>query len=215
MDTHLYYLPLFFQTAQSQSASQSGVRLLPYLLTMVVATIIGGMGVSVIHYYVPLIVVGAAGFTVGSGLLHTLNTTSQTSQWVGFEVLTGLGFGLCVQLPYTAVRLALSKQDFPIGGSLIVFFQALGGATGISIAQNILASRLTAELQVTPGIKNATAIVEAGAGQIAAASPEGLIDQVIQAYGVAISDALLLPVAGAALAFMCSLGFEWKRVTKP
>ena len=50
------------------------------------------------------------------------------------------------QIPCTAVQVVLSESDVPSGTALMVFSQALGGALTISIAQNVLSSRLSEQL---------------------------------------------------------------------
>lgn len=44
---------------------------------------------------------------VGTGLLTTIGPGSTTIQWAGFLVVSGLGLGLGMQQPYTAVQVVL------------------------------------------------------------------------------------------------------------
>lgn len=46
--------------------------------------------------------------SIGTGLLSTIGLTTETARWAGYMVLTGIGIGIGVQLPYTAVQ-AISK----------------------------------------------------------------------------------------------------------
>ena len=105
---------------------------------------------------------GASILTVGCGLIQTLHATSSTAHWFGYEVLTGIGFGMAFQIPYTVVQVVLPAKDLAVGNALIVFFQALGGALAVSIGQNILSKTLLTELTKFDS-EDAARIVAAGA----------------------------------------------------
>ena len=59
--------------------------------------------------------VGSAIFTIGAGLLHTLQVGSGTGIWIGYQILTGVGAGASVQIPFIAVQVVLSAKDMPTG----------------------------------------------------------------------------------------------------
>lgn len=122
IDTHIYYLPLYFQAVDGTSASTSGVRILPYLATMIVAAVVSGSCISLFGYYVLFMIFGSALFTVGSALLHTLGANSGLVHWVGYQLLSGIGFGMASQIPYSALHVVLDVKDLPTGNALIVFF---------------------------------------------------------------------------------------------
>jgi len=58
---------------------------------------------------------GAAIFTVGAGLLQTLKVDSSAGRWIGYQILTGIGAGAGVQIPFIAVQVVLSAKDMPTG----------------------------------------------------------------------------------------------------
>ena len=86
---------------------------------------------------VPLIVLEAAIMVAGSALIHTLTVQGGPAQWIGYQLLTGIGFGLGFQVPFIAVQVVLGADDIPTGNALTIFFQARGCALAFSIAQNI------------------------------------------------------------------------------
>ncbi|KAM3155704.1 Aspyridones efflux protein [Botrytis cinerea] len=213
IDTHIYYLPIYFQAVRGTTAEQSGIRMLPYLGSNILATIVSGASVSRFGYYVPFMWMCGIIFTAGCGVLHTLGRFSTTAQWAGYEVLTGFGFGIGFQVPYTAVQIVLPTEDVPIGNSLPVFSQALGGALAISIAQNILTNTLSQELKMIPGL-DSSEIIALGAKNLTSTVPSEYLDGVLDAYTYALSRTLILPIAAAGMAFVCSLGMEWRKVEK-
>ncbi len=101
---------------------------------------------TVVGYYTPFIWFGTALFTVGSGLIYTLKVDSPAGRWIGYQILAGAGSGGAVQLPFIATQAVLPAKDMPTGNSLAIFFNSLGGAISISIAQNIFSNTLVKEL---------------------------------------------------------------------
>ena len=212
IDTHIYYLPFYFQAAKGTTAEGSGIRFLPYLLSVFVMAIAAGTFVTRFRHYAPLMSVGAAITAIGSGLLHTLDPGSGTAQWIGYQIITGTGFGMGFQIPYTAVQVVLNESDIPSGNALMVFFQALGGALAISIAQNVLSSSLNAQLSKAGIGDSATGPV--GATHIASKVQPQLRGEVRWAYSHALSATLILPIVSSGIAFLLGLGMENRSLSK-
>lgn len=64
--------------------------------------------------------------SVGAGLLTTLQVDTGEGKWIGYQVLYGIGLGLCFQVPNLAAQTVLPKNDVTIGLSLMLFESALG-----------------------------------------------------------------------------------------
>lgn len=210
IDTHIYYLPLYFQSVSGQSPSSSGVRLLPYLGTMIVTAAISGTLVTRFKHYVPFMNAGSTIFTIACGLITTLRVGSGAEHWVSYQLLAGVGFGMAFQIPYSALHVVLDTISLPIGNSLLVLFQALGGALAVSIAQNILGNQLLHRLEENFSTHDAALIIAAGPTKIVEAVPSSQVPIVVEAYSYALSRMHMLPVAAAGMSFVCSLGMEWR-----
>ncbi|KAL9626351.1 MAG: hypothetical protein Q9204_007375, partial [Flavoplaca sp. TL-2023a] len=201
IDTHIYYLPFYFQAVQNTSAQGSGTRLLPYLISVFTTALATGILITTFGYYVPLMWLGAALLTTGCGLIQTLHVGSPTVHWFGYQVLTGMGFGMAFQIPYTAAQVVLAAEDLPMGNALVVFFQALGGALAISIGQNVLSSSLHSQLAQIPQV-DPKRVINDGATRIVSSVVPELRDAVRAAYSVALSRTYILPIAAGGLAFL-------------
>ena len=68
---------------------------------------------------------GTAIFTVGCGMLYTLRVGSGAGHWIGYQILTGVGAGAGVQIPFIAVQVVLSAKDMPTGSESSPFFLRL------------------------------------------------------------------------------------------
>ncbi|KIV78873.1 hypothetical protein PV11_06479 [Exophiala sideris] len=209
---HIYYLPFYFQAVKGTTAEESGIRTIPYLVSITISSIVVGGSITTLGPYVPFTWVGSAVFAVGSGLLHTLKVNSSTGMWIGYQIVAGFGAGACVQIPFIAVQVVLKRKDMPVGNAVAIFFNSLGGAISISIAQNIFSNGLVKEIpKYTTGV-NPQTIINAGATHIREVTPASQLVGVLTAYNIAVTNAYILSIACASIAFLFSLGFEWKTV---
>lgn len=78
------------------------------LIVLALSTVISGGLISAFGHFVPILVVGSAMATVGTGLLYTLRIGSPPSHWIGYQVLAGFGVGLTLQIP-TIVAQSISE----------------------------------------------------------------------------------------------------------
>lgn len=172
---------------------------------------VGGL-ITVVGWYTPFMWVGGALFTVGSGMLFTLKINSTAAQWIGYQVIAGFGAGAAVQIPFVAVQVVSSAKDMPVANALVMFFNSLGGAIAISIAQNIFINSLAKEIpkyapQVDPRV-----VIGAGATYVRQVVPKEYLEGVLEAYTKAITTALVLSIATACIAALASFGMEWKSI---
>ncbi|KAI1195074.1 major facilitator superfamily domain-containing protein [Nemania serpens] len=209
----VYYLPIWFQAIQGVSAVDSGIRLLPITLSIVVASISNGIFVTKIGYYTPSMIAGTAICTVGAGLLTTLQTDTGMAKWVGYQVLYGFGLGLCFQAPNLAAQTVLPKNDVAIGASLMFFSQILGGAIFISVGQNVLNNQLVERLAGLPGFSPGL-IQTGGATSLINSFPAEYRHDVLVAYNESLRTVFRAGLALAALSVIGSLAMEWRSVKK-
>ena len=114
---HIYYLPLYFQAVEHTSAVGSGVRFIPYLVFNTIVAILMGIYVNRTGYYYYLMWIGPVFFCVGCGLLSTLGVHSTVGQWLGYQIITGIGRG-SGQLPFIAAQVVLTPEEVPVGSKL-------------------------------------------------------------------------------------------------
>ena len=56
------------------------------------------------YIQVPFMVLSTIVGSIGTGLLSTIGLGTSTVRWASYMVITGVGIGIGVQLPYTAVQ---------------------------------------------------------------------------------------------------------------
>ncbi len=169
--------------------------------------VVGG-SITAIGPYVPFTWGGSAIFVIGSGMLYTLKVSSTTGVWIGYQILAGAGAGACVQIPFIATQVVLSKKDMPSGNAVAIFFNSLGGAISISIAQNIFSNTLISQIPNFTRNIDPAMIIGAGPTNIRVVTPPQELPGVLEAYNVAVTNTFILAIACAGVACLCSLLFE-------
>jgi uncharacterized protein (DUF983 family) len=107
------------------SAEGSGIRCIPYLVSITLSSIVVGSVITLVGVYNPPMWAGIIVFTVGAGMLYTLEVGSSVGTWIGYQILAGAGAGACVQIPFIAVQVALPEKDMPVGNAVAIFFVSL------------------------------------------------------------------------------------------
>lgn len=116
----IYYLPIYFQSIDNVSPTESGVRNLPLILAVMIATISSGIFISSTGIATPLAVVGTA-FTVASSvLIYTLEIGSSSGKWIGFQIIGGIGWGLAYQIPIITGQATAPLEDVAEVTSIIL-----------------------------------------------------------------------------------------------
>jgi hypothetical protein len=107
----LYYLPIYFQSIDNISPTASGVRNLPLIIAFSVGAVLSGGAISKTGVATPILTASAVITTVAAGLMYTLDIGSGAGKWIGFQILTGLGFGVGFQVPIIVVQATAQPTD--------------------------------------------------------------------------------------------------------
>jgi len=214
----IYYLAIYFQSVKGSSATKAGVQLLPLLISTVLSSVLTGVLVSVIGYYVPVMLVSMAFFAIGSGLITTFSLHTTTGQWFGYQVLAGAGVGIGFQGSILVIQTVLPLSDIPVGTACVSFFQQLGGALFIPVAQSLFQNGLLSGIQkYEPGL-DAQVFLHSGATEIRtilrAMHREDALDGIRQAYVDGLTNTFWITASCSIVAFLCACGLQWKSVKK-
>ena len=210
---HIYYLPIWFQAIRGESAISSGISMIGYMLSNALFSLLAGFVVSMVGYYTPPAIIGAAIGTVGCGLLTRLKVDTPAHLWIPYEFVAGAGLGIAIQQGFIAVQTVLRIDQLPIGTSAITAFQSAGGAVFISVGNSILQNELrsASNANLLPGV-NIDEVIQKGATQFRSIVPAEALPQLIVVYNEALQKVFTaaIPVAGLACIAACFL--EWKSV---
>ncbi|KFA51567.1 hypothetical protein S40293_03952 [Stachybotrys chartarum IBT 40293] len=207
----LYYLPLWFQVVKGVSATQSGIRLLPMILSTVFGAILAGVLISRLGYCNPFFILSSILMPIGAGLLATLLPTSGMSEWVGYQVILGLGLGVGTQQPLTVAQTVLGKADIAIGSSVMMFFRFFGSTIFLPVGQNIFLNSLVRNLSNLPNL-DAEAVTSGGATDVRNLVSAEDLPTLLSDYNSALVNVFYLAAAISAVTIIGSVFVEWQSV---
>jgi hypothetical protein len=208
------WLPEWFQVVKGDSPSTSGIHMLPSMLSQTVAALVSGIGITMLGYYNPFIIVGPALMSVAAGLITTLKVDSRSAEWIGYQIINGVGSGFFMTAPMIAVQTVLSPANTPVGIAIVSFFQMFGGALLAGLSQTIFNQRLPKELaKNVPGV-DVAALLAAGTAAVRRVVLPEQLPAVLESYNGALLAPFYLSVGVTALSSFFALGLEWVDVKK-
>ncbi|CAK7266518.1 hypothetical protein SEPCBS57363_002129 [Sporothrix epigloea] len=210
--TIIYYLPIYFQSIDNVSPTQSGVRNLPLIIAVTIGTIVSGAVISKTGIATPFLPPMTAIAVVGTGLLYTLGIGSGHSKWIGYQVLAGFGYGFTFQIPIIYGQATSKPQDLAPTTALIMFFQTIGGAFMLSAAQSAFVNHMLIELPKLAPMANPLQVVSTGATDLWKTFSPEILPGVLEAYMSGIKVAFAITIASVGMAFLISLASSWKRI---
>ncbi|KAI1943909.1 hypothetical protein LOZ66_000496 [Ophidiomyces ophidiicola] len=176
-----------------------------------------GGALNVTQYFIPIwfqAIQGVTAFDSGTRILPTTLGTVVFSVVAGYQIIFSAGAGLGIQQSNTAAQTVLAPVDVPVGAVIIIFAQILGSAVWLSVAQNVLTSKLLEDLKNSvPGLDPKVVIDKGATGFRGTVGPRFFGD-VLKVYNLALTKTIYCGVALAATAFLSSVGMEWKSIKK-
>ncbi|RAQ60180.1 MFS drug efflux transporter [Aspergillus flavus] len=142
-----YYIPLFFQFIRGDGPLDAGVRLLPFIISMVVFAMGNGALMPKLPYILPWHLFGSALVVAGTALLYTADLSTTNAKIYGYCILVGAGSGCYAVAGFAVVQSLVPVKDISnaVGAMAIsqdlgmVIFLAMAG----SIYQNLALQKVT------------------------------------------------------------------------
>ncbi|KAI6082491.1 MFS general substrate transporter [Hypoxylon rubiginosum] len=210
--TALYWLPVWFQAIKNTNALQSGVMILPLILSQLVASVACGAIVQKTGYYLPEVILGNALVAVGAGLTSTFSPTSSLGEIIGYQILMGAGRGFVLQLLVTAMQANVPREDASLATAYAMFSQLLGGAFFSAIAKTIFTGSIPGAIErFAPGI-DPSLLINTGVTELAGVIPPDQLKGAILAYNQALSHVFYLQLAASCCAFCSGWGMGWRNL---
>ena len=207
---HTYFLPFYFQSVRGYSAQTSGLLLIPYLISIVVASIVAGAIVTATGQYRLFMALGAALFAIGSGLLFMVQPATTAAIWIVGQILAGSGIGSSGQLTAIAIQALIPQADMPIANGLIMLMMILGGVLGLAVGESVFSATLTEGLSGLGLSSNVASEVTTGAANLRNSVPAALFNGVQNTFDFAITRAFIVPIVAGILSFAIVWGIKQK-----
>ncbi|KUJ12924.1 MFS general substrate transporter [Mollisia scopiformis] len=208
-----YYLPLWFQAVKGVNAVQSGLRILPTVVALIIGAFAGGFITKKSGYYVPVVIASAVIAPVGIGLVTTFTPDTSHEKWIVYQVIYGLGQGMSMQVAPLLAQTVLSKADVSIGTAIMFFAQQLGSIVFIAVSQNVFLDRLVKNLSRMSGL-DARTILDTGATDLRSIVPADHFESVVRAYNGAVVKTFDIATACTCLVLLSAITMEWRSIKK-
>ncbi|MFE5604432.1 MDR family MFS transporter [Streptomyces coelicoflavus] len=208
----LTYLPTYLQYVDGDSATVSGVRTLPMVAGLLIASVFSGNVVSKTGRYRLFPIAGTLVMGVGLYLMSLMGP--DTGAWLEslYMFVLGTGIGLSMQVLTIAVQNTVEYADLGTATSGVTFFRTLGSSFGTAVFGTIYANALGPNLRDGVAAAARTGTADPSVIGRAATSPEGVhrlpppaSAPIVGAYADTIQTVFLWTVPVAVLGFVVAL----------
>jgi predicted MFS family arabinose efflux permease len=195
------FLPLYLQVVDGASATEAGLRMLPFVIGSLIAATISGKVTSKVERYKPFPVAGAALMVAGLLMLSQLDRHSSDVVTAFDMLVVGVGIGLVMQTVILVAQNHSPRRYMGVATSTATFGRSIGASIGVAILGAIFASRLTSELSAlgSPAQQVAGSGAQLDPARVHALPP-AIQPDVIDAFTSALSVTLTVGAAFAAAA---------------
>ncbi|GEQ67378.1 hypothetical protein JCM33374_g1042 [Metschnikowia sp. JCM 33374] len=218
------YLAIYFQVIFNASAWQSGIDLLPLVVSVSVASAFNGIFIRFTYFIkIPMMISGILA-PIGVGILLLLGRHTSTSTRIGLLIPSGVSVGLQFQ---SSLLSAQVKAPGHIPGSMILvtvfvnFMRTMGGVIGVVASQLMLLNRgsiyISETIKANPEV---TVLAKIPAKALLSSPkiiwqlPSHARDLVLDAFMKALKDVIYLDLAFACFALISASFTTNKRIPK-
>lgn len=199
------FLPTFFQYVEGVTATQSGFRMLPLVLGLLVTAITSGNIVSKTGRYKVFPVAGGLVMALGLFLLSTMDPSTPVWRSSLYLVVFGMGIGLSMQVLTIIVQSSVPYTDLGVATSGVTFFRTMGSAFGAAIFgtlfANFLEDRLPAAIAQSPGVTPADLETPSALHAL----DDAVIAPIVNAYSESLTQVFFWAIPVALIAFVLAL----------
>ncbi|EDK40786.2 hypothetical protein PGUG_04884 [Meyerozyma guilliermondii ATCC 6260] len=140
----IIYVSIYFQVIHGANAWHSGVDLLPFIIAVVISSIMSGIIIAKSRFVKPFTVIAGALGPLGYGLVSLLEVDSSSSSKIGLLIVPGVSTGMQMQASMIASQVAAPKTP---GGMIyattyINVARATGGALASALSTAVYSSAL-------------------------------------------------------------------------
>jgi hypothetical protein len=142
----LTFMPLFLQGVLGASATSSGLVLSPMMLSVVIASNVGGRIATGSQRLRWPIVVGSALIVAGMYILAHFTATTTWPEAIAGMILVGIGIGLSVTIVTVAVQNSSPPRHLGVATSSTQFFRSIGSTLSVAIFGTLIVTGIETNL---------------------------------------------------------------------
>lgn len=158
-----YFLPVYFQAVLEASPTRSGIMLLPIATTTAPFGVAAGVLITVTGHYRIFHFLGFGLMTIACGLFSLLDEHSTAGDWIGFQILFGVGAGFIFTSCLPAILAALPESEVARATATWTFLRSFGSVWGTAIPSAIFNSHVNNLVASIPDAATRALMVNGGA----------------------------------------------------
>lgn len=204
----IYFIPLYFQFVKGDGALDAGVRLLPFIVSMVVFNLVNGVAMSAVGYYMPWYLLGGVFVLVSGVLLQITKLTTNVGQIYGALVIGGIGTGVFSQAGFSVAQSLVPPEEIPTAVGFITCAQVGGSAIALSVANTLFLNRATLQIMnLLPGQTKTSvqAMISGANAALLDSLSDTLRTDVLKAIVTSVTDALVLDLTAGCIAILVAV----------
>ncbi|GAA2606960.1 MDR family MFS transporter [Streptomyces axinellae] len=207
------FLPLFQQSVQGASATNSGLLLLPVLLPMMIVSVVTGRATTKTGKYRVYPIIGGALIPAGLFLLAQMDVGTSRLTSALYMAVLGAGMGFLMQLTMLIAQNSVELKDMGVASSTTTLFRTIGGSFGVALMGTVFSGKVEDSMKESAAAAGresggAMAKLTEGGAQLDADSLAKLPAKVREAYEHAVASGsngvFLLAGAIALIAFLAA-----------
>lgn len=214
----LFSLPIRFQSVDDESASASGLRLIPLVCGISVFTMVSNYIISRRPRHTTLLIAGGILGILGASLISSTKKSATTSTWIAFELVAAAGIGIALQIPLIANQATVAVDDIPTATSTTLFFETIGQALFVAAGEAAFVNRLIRNLSAGSHHVDVDLVTKSGATGFRKALPAEQIPFILESYVDALRVTYLMSlgcaVAAAGVAFWMIIPLVRERLAR-
>ncbi|AEV85848.1 transporter [Actinoplanes sp. SE50] len=135
-------LPQFQQYVQGSSATNSGLLLMPMMLSAMVVSLVGGQLITRTGHYRALPILGTVLMTAGLALFATMDIGTSRFTTGLFMAVLGAGMGCLMQTTMLIAQNSAPIQAIGAATGAATFLRNMGGSLGVSLLSTLYTNHL-------------------------------------------------------------------------
>ncbi|TPX73260.1 hypothetical protein CcCBS67573_g05478 [Chytriomyces confervae] len=192
--TSLYYMSLFFQITNGDTATQAGVKLIPLMVGFSGASVLTGIFISRTQRYVALFYVGPILAILGGVFMALLTPSSKAYESVLSLGVFGIGTGVLVQVRTFGAQISVPRELLATASAVAQTCNAIGGSVGVAIAGTLFNNVIHAQVASNPVLIEAIRQLEARGVSVDPTSVLAFIRELVVLPDAGLANAELLQV---------------------
>jgi EmrB/QacA subfamily drug resistance transporter len=180
------FLPLYQQTVQGATATNSGLLLLPMMGGVMVTSIIVGRIITKSGRYRIFPIIGGSVMVLAMLLMTRLDVDTTKGESTIYMVVLGVGMGFLMQTTLLISQNSVEMKDMGVASSTATFARSIGGSFGVALFGAVFTDRLKTDLTGSLG-PQAAKMVDQGGGNFQPGQLDQLPHQVKDGFLHAIS----------------------------